>query len=238
MPLPTWIEMSALKIKTRHPMNPNNFVWVEKAMLLALRAWVVEGKEPPPSTVPMISEGSLTPPESLRFPNIPGVSPPKWLYRVLRLDYGPEFAAKGIIANEPPKVGKAFPLLVPQVDEDGNELAGLRMPAVSVPVATLTGWNLRHPDIGAPEQLSDMTGSFLPFPKTREQRERSGDPRLSLEERYCDRDEYLGKYTKAAIGLMEKGYLLEEDLTGIILFGEKLWDAAVQAGNVEKRKTD
>jgi hypothetical protein len=97
------------------------------------------------------------------------------------------------------------------VDKDGNELGGIRLPDIVVPLATHTGWNLRHPDMGAPEQTMRLTGSTIPFPVTRGERQALGDPRLSLEERYSSREEYLERVTQAAQALVAEGYLLDED---------------------------
>ena len=103
------------------------------------------------------------------------------------MDYGPQFVSAGIVSIEPPHVGKPFPMLVPQVDADGNESAGIRMPDVAVPLATFTGWNLRAPEIGAPQELFSMAGSYLPFARTAAERAKTGDPRLSIAERYATR---------------------------------------------------
>ena len=75
-------------------------------------------------------------------------------------------------------------MLVPQVDRDGNELAGIHLPEIAVPLATYTGWNLRDPSIGAPEQREAFEGSYLAFPRTAAERDKSGDPRKSIAERY------------------------------------------------------
>ena len=92
---------------------------------------------------------------------------------------------------QPPKVGPAFPVLVSQVDSDGNERDGVRLPEITVPLATYTGWNLRDPSIGAPDQRVAFEASYLPFPKTAGEREKTGDPRKSIAERYADREDYL-----------------------------------------------
>src|SRR4029077_17612435 len=106
---------------------------------------------------------------------------------------------------DPPKVGKPFRMLVPQVDRDGNETSGVRTPDLQVPLATYTGWNLRKPELGAPDELFNMVGSFIPFPKTKAERAEKGDPRLSIEERYASKQEYLDKIAAAARGLVTSG---------------------------------
>ena len=100
-----------------------------------------------------------------------------------RLDFGSNWR-EGILSLQPPKVGEAFPVLVPQVDADGNERDGVRLPEISVPLATYASWNLRDASIGAPDQRVSFEDSYLPFPKTAAEREERGDPRRSIEERY------------------------------------------------------
>ena len=178
-------------------------------------------------TFPLIGDGTLVPPDKLSFPRIPGLGafPPP--HQVHRVDYGPRFRSHGIVDLQPPRVGRAFPVLVPQVDGDGNELGGLRLPEIAVPLATYTTWNLRAPEIGAPHDMAGFVGAFLPLSLTRAERKASGDPRLSLEERYASCSEYLGRYTEAAIELVRQRYLLAEDLPEMIEHAEELWDHVV-----------
>ena len=128
------------------------------------------------------------------------------------------------MTREPPKVGSAFPTLVPQVDRDGNETSGIRMPEIQAPLATYTGWNLRSADIGAPDELFSMVGSFLPFAKTKSEREKNGDPRPSIEERYKSRSDYLAKAEAAARQLVTDGYLLEQDVPKLVERSGAEWD--------------
>ena len=109
-------------------------------------------------------------------------------------------------------VGEPYPNLVAAVNQDGNETSGILLPAISVPVATCTGWNLRHQDMGGTGQTLVNTGSTIPFAATRALREADDDPRPSLEERYATREDYLEQVTAAATALVAQGYLLEEDL--------------------------
>src|SRR5262249_38355947 len=118
------------------------------------------------------------------------------------------------------------PVMVPQVNSDGIDLAGVRMPEVAVPLATFTGWNQRDPKIGAPDHLLDFAGSYLPFAKTKADRDRIADPRLSIEERYSSREQYLGMITEAALKLVKGGYLLADDLPRIIERAEQHWEYA------------
>lgn len=209
---------------TQNLVNPNDYRWGMRALLAAMERWVAGGIEPPPSRYPRREAGELAPLEQVRFPKIPGVAFPARIHKAWRVDYGPEFLSAGIVSFEPPKMGKEFPVLLPQVDEDGNELAGIRLPEVAVPLATYTGWNLRAPELGAPEELYSMAGSFLPFPRTRAEREKSRDPRRSIEERYAGRDAYLAKVSAAARELARQGYLLEADVPKLVENCGRLWD--------------
>jgi hypothetical protein len=184
-----------------------------RAALVRLDRWVTAQEAPPPSQYPCLADGTAVPPEHTAaiFTGIPGVQFPAYLPRVVRLDFGPE-AEAGLATTLPPKMGQAYPHFVPAVDADGNEQSGIRLPDISVPLATYTGWNGRHPEMGAPDQLIGLMGATLPFAPARSEREASGDPRLSIEERYASKADYLERVTKAAQELVAAGYLLEEDL--------------------------
>jgi len=133
---------------------------------------------------------------------------------------------------DPPEVNGSFPLLVPQVDADGNEVAGLKMPEISVPLATYTGWNLFNAQSGPTNLLSSMQGSYILLPRTRADRERTKDPRPSIEERYQSREQYLGLVATAAKDLARRGYLLEEDVPTLLERAGRHWNLAVS--NSEK----
>jgi hypothetical protein len=113
---------------------------------------------------------------------------------------------------------------VPQVDADGNGIAGVRMPELAVPLATYTGWNLFNARSGPPTQLSSMQGSYLPLARTSAERKRTNDPRLSIEERYRDKDQYIGMANKAALELIDQRLLLAEDLPVILQNAGRHWD--------------
>jgi Alpha/beta hydrolase domain len=204
--------------------NPLDFRWAMRKLLVSMNRWITDGTEPPESRYPRIAEGTLVPADKLKFPKIPNVNLATTPHKAYRTDYGPDFLKKGIITQEPPKVGSAFPILVPQVDADGNELAGIRMPELAVPIATYTGWNLFNAQSGPTSVVSSMQGSFIPFSRTRADRERAQDPRLSIEERYQSRKQYLELVSKAAADLVEKGYLLKEDVPRILAQAETRWD--------------
>ena len=119
-------------------------------------------------------------------------------------------------------------MLVPQVDRDGNDLAGIRLPEIQVPLATYTGWNLRAPEIGGSQHLYALVGSFIPFARTKADRMQSGDPRLSIEERYSSKEEYLAKFEQAARSLAGQGYLLMSDVPPLVQRGSAEWDLVHQ----------
>ncbi|HUQ95917.1 MAG TPA: alpha/beta hydrolase domain-containing protein [Bryobacteraceae bacterium] len=196
------------------PLNPLMRRPVLRALLPAMDAWVVEGTPPPASRYPRISDGTLTAPARAGWPKIPGVSLPPPMLITYRLDFGPDWS-RGIVAFEPPRVGKPFVGLVPAVDQDGHDRAGIRLPAIQVPIATYAGWNYRAPSAGSPDQLSGEAGSFHPFARTRAGRA-AGDSRLSLEERYSSREQYLGKVASAARQLIADRFMLAQDLRGAI----------------------
>jgi hypothetical protein len=207
--------------------NPLDYRWVMRTLLLSMNRWIADGAEPPPSAYPRIDNGTLVAPEKLTFPKLPGVNIATTPHKAYRADYGKEFITKGIVSQEPPRMGTAFPILVPQVDADGNEVAGIRVPELVVPVATYTGWNLFNERSGPPDVVSSMQGSFIPLARTRADRDRVNDPRRAVEERYKSRDEYLALITKAATDLVAKGYLLNADVPRIVEQAGTRWDFVV-----------
>jgi hypothetical protein len=158
----------------------------------------------------------LVAPNRAGFPKIPGVRFSGLHNRQLFLDYGPRIN-RGRIDTHPPKQLRegAYTILVPKVDKDGNDLAGIRLPAVEIPVGTYTGWNLRPRGL-AENELSGLLGSFIPFAQSKAQRRKNRDTRLSLEERYQDRTDYAQKVSRAARILVERRYLLAEDAERMI----------------------
>jgi hypothetical protein len=159
------------------------------------------------------SDGTAVLPESTAevFSGIPGMRSPAHLPRAARNDFGPD-ANRGIVTTLPPLPGKPYPCFVPAIDRDGNDVAGIRLPDLTVPLATHAGWNLRHPQIGASGQLLNLIGASVAFASTKEEREARGDPRPSIAERYPSRDAYLEQVRQAAQQLVEDEYLLTEDL--------------------------
>jgi hypothetical protein len=186
-------------------VNPLNEVCIGlmvRPLMAALRRWVEEGIEPPPSRYPRLSDGTLAPIEVAlrRFPAIPGVATPKVFNELRLMDHN----------SIPPREGPHYPVFVPVVDDDGNAIGGILHPLIAAPLATFTGWNLRAPGYAAGE-LAGTLGSCFMLEKTRAARERSGDPRLSIEDRYGDWNGYVNALRDACDKLMREGYLLEED---------------------------
>jgi hypothetical protein len=179
--------------------------------------WVTGEEDPPPSRYPRLADGTAVAPEQTKdvFAAIPGVGVPAHPPQVIRLDFGPD-AARGVATTLPPVEGKPYPHFVPAVDRDGNEVSGIRLPDLTVPLATYTGWNLRHAQMGAPDKLMSLMGATIPFPATSEERAAKGDPRRSIEERYPSRARYLEQVRQEAQRLVDEGYLLAEDLELVV----------------------
>ncbi|MEP6963612.1 MAG: alpha/beta hydrolase domain-containing protein, partial [Acidobacteriota bacterium] len=198
-----------------------------RASMVSLNAWITNNTAPPASQFPRIAKGQLISWSKLNFPKIPEFAVVKTAYEPRKLDFGPQFAAKGIISMEPAKVVKAYPILVPGIDVDGNETSGVRLPELKFPLATYAGWNLRHPNVGSPEQQYPLIGSEIRFARTKADREKSGDPRMSIGERYSGKQEYLGKIEGAAKELAGQRFLLDRDVAGVVALAGRHWDQAM-----------
>jgi hypothetical protein len=141
--------------------------------------------------------------------------------RQLFLDYGPNILRGKMDLHPPmPIDGGAYTILVPKVDRDGNDVAGIRLPAVQVPIGTYTGWDLRPRGL-AEDELAGLLGSFVPFARTKSGRREKGDPRRSLQERYKNRGDYVKQFSRAARTLVEQRYLLPEDAERMISEAKK-----------------
>jgi len=200
----------------QQPDNPVDYWWAMRALLLAMHKWVKEGTRPPPSQYPRLKDGTLVAAASLAWPALPGVASPRSLTAGAR-------AANAWLPNGG-GAGAPLPLLVPQVDADGNDRAGIRLPDVAVPLATYTGWNFRKPEIGAPGELVSLAGSSIAFAPTRAAREAAHDPRRSIEERYPSKEAYLKEVEQAADALVKAGFLVVDDEPRILQRAEDTWD--------------
>jgi hypothetical protein len=187
---------------------------------MALHRWVSDGLEPPPSVYPKLADGTLVAAAAVRFPPIPRMPPPNALKAGgrIRNPQWPDGAGEGA----------ELPLLVPQVDADGNDLGGIRMPEVAVPLATATGWVFRPEAIGSPDELVPLKGAWIPFARTQAEREAAHDPRVAIEERYSSKEAYLAKVKEAAEALIAQRFLTEEDLPAQLQQAAQRWDWIVQ----------
>ena len=206
--------------------NPLDSSPVQRALFVALDQWVTQGVEPPPSRHPKLADGTLKPPlpqVEMGFPSIPGVTYTGLKTTRYLFNYGPNFQTTGIPTFNPPVFtapyqdnpanGPIYPSYIPKTDVDGNDIAGVRLPRVAVPLATYTGWALR-----SGEQANDgceSAGQFIPFAKTSAERRASGDPRLSAEERYGTLDHYNFLLSTATKKLLRDRFLLVDDMTAV-----------------------
>jgi hypothetical protein len=220
-------EKGAADLLGQQPESPLPIKYFWRAMIANMDAWVRSNTPPPASSYPKISDGTLVQLQDCKLPAIPNVNRPHEANAAYRLDFGPN-AAQGILSIQPPNVGRSFPVLVPQVDGDGNDLAGIHLPAIAVPLATYTSWNLRDPSIGAPDQRVSFEGSYLPFPKTKTERQKAGDPRKSIAERYTDQQDYMAHYTKVMDDLIKQRWILPEDRAALRDRGEQEWSEATK----------
>jgi hypothetical protein len=194
--------------------NPTPQANVMRALLRAAHQWAASGVRPPDSRHPRLRDQTLVPATALHFPVIPGLGDP-------RVIEGPGQMINGKFS--------ALPFLVPQVDADGNERAGIRVPEQLVPLATTTGWNFRAERIGNPTTIVALLGGYVPFARTRGEREARHDPRPSIDERYKGRDEYLQRIRTAANALVKERLILEEDVEDVVQRATKHWEYAMRA---------
>ena len=190
--------------------NPNDYRWAQRALLAALDHWTREGVAPPPSRHPQLSDGSLVAQRDIKFPSISAVQWPAHVPGGFRADLLGVFSV--------------LPFIVPQVDADGNDIGGIRLPEQAVPLGTYTDWAFRSEQTGAPDTLVAMAGSYIPFSKTRSDRDKNHDPRLSVEERYASRAAYVQRVEEAAKKLVQERYLLQEDVAAIVAAAGQHWD--------------
>ena len=194
--------------QVRNPLTP---VTVLRALTVAMDEWVSSDKAPPASRIPSAGKGTLISPlpqAGQGFPKLQGVAYNGRMHTGDLYDFGPDFE-KGILTTLPPKlVGTPYPNLVPKTDADGNDMAGIRIPDVAVPVATYTGWGLR----AGSEDGCDAAGQMIPFAKTKAEREMTNDPRPSLAERYPSHADYVTKVSAAANTLKSDRLMLDEDV--------------------------
>ena len=221
-------------IKGQLPFNSVDYAPLLRAALDNLDRWVTTGAEPPASRHPSLNDGTAVESHTLleRFAQLPNVRAPRHTTRAIRLDYGPE-SHLGRTTKLPADEGEEFPALVADLDESFNERGGIRLPDLTVPLATYTGWNLRDESIGNPGLFIGITGGLagwtLPLAATQAERKAAGDPRASIEERYASREEYLEQVTRAATDLVAERYLLEEDVAEVVELAGRKYDYWAEA---------
>jgi hypothetical protein len=210
----------------QQPSNPMVGNVILRALLVDLDQWATHGTSPPPNAVPRIADGTLAPalPQAtLGFPSVPGVEYNGIHHTGDLWNFGPRFD-EGILSVLPPELlGTPYKIYLPKTDVDGNDIAGVRLPDVSVPLATYTGWGLRAAHAGQPVPIvdgCDATGQRIPFAPTAASRKsggpNAGDPRLSVAERYSSSADYVSKITAAANALMARRLMLQADVDAYI----------------------
>jgi hypothetical protein len=221
--------------------NPLDSGPVQRALWEALDQWSTRGVVPPASSVPRLADGTLVPalPQAVQgFPKIPGVTYTGLKSTRYLLNYGPEYYKTGIATINPPVItppmfdnpanGPIYPTYVPKTDADGNDVAGVRLPDVTAPLATYTGWSLR-----AGAQANDGcegTGQMIGFPRTKAERIASGDPRPSIDERYASAEAYAAAARHAIDDLVTRRLMLQEDVQPYVERMRRAWQSATTSG--------
>ena len=201
--------------------NPNPEREIDRALYVALVDWVVKGTLPPASVYPRVTDGTLVPATSaaMGWPNIPKTPKPDGVVNsLLDYDFGPQYRyndSSGVITNVPPSVKRVIPTLVPKVDADGNDVAGVKSLLFRLPLGTYTGWNPIGSGILKGRERS-LAGGYIPFAKTRAERLASEDPRLSIEERYPSLQAYVAAATREAAALVADRLLLPDDAVRLL----------------------
>ena len=207
--------------------NPLDSAPVQRAMWTNLDEWSTHGIQPPDSEVPKLRDGTLVPPlpqSRVGFPHIPGVTYTGLKTTRYRFNYGPDFYRTFIPTINPPVItppiednpanGPIYPSYVPKTDSDGNDIAGIRLPELTVPLATYTGWGLRS-GVWANDGC-EATGQYIPFPATKAARVAASDPRPSVQERYSSYTDYRNKVIKAVDDLVRARFLICDDTQAMV----------------------
>jgi hypothetical protein len=214
----------------RYGFNAVEYTPLMRAALVNLDRWVSAGIEPPASAHPRLADGTAVSRQQVfnAFMSLPGQHIPDAdkILRIRQVDIGGR-AAEGI-GTYPVREGDLYPTFVSSVDDDLNEEAGIRLPDLTVPVGTHTGWNPRDPETGGENLIMPMQGMTHFFCRTHAEREAAGDPRPSLDERYASRDDYLARVRTASEQLVEQRYVLEEDVATILEDAAARYDEALR----------
>lgn len=204
--------------------NPADYRPLIRALLTALDEWVRSGKEPPPSAYPRLADKTLVGwrESESGWHALPGVRYPEVIQQPEQLDRGPNFYRSRRATIEPPISRGHYGVNIPAYGPDNNELGTLLLPAVATPIGTYTSWNLRSRSIGAANELLGLSGGYIPFLKTKAERETSGDPRPALQERYGTFAEYARQYRASIDSLVTQRYLLAEEVSPLMQAIERL----------------
>jgi len=203
------------------PGNPNPSLDSLRAAQAMLIAWVRDGTPPPPSRYPTLAAGDLVEANAaaIGFPSWPGApSPNGKLNAFVDYDMGEGFHyhdVSGAITRQPPAIRGTIPSRVPRVDADGNETAGVPSVQLQVPIGTYLGWNVQSAGFGKGGGCG-FFGGFIPFATTRTERMATGDPRLSLQERYGDHAGFVAKVRATVARQRSAGWLRAEDADKIV----------------------
>jgi Alpha/beta hydrolase domain len=208
------VDLQAAAGRCELPQNPNPMADTTRALTAALIDWVVNNTAPPSSSYPTLAQGLLVAPDATAatFQTIPGLHP-VGVNPVLVYDFGASFLANdmsGVISKQPPAVSRIIPTLVPRVNSDGNETAGVSSVLHQAPLGTYLGWNIQSAGFFK-AQICGFTGGYVPFAVTKAERVAAGDSRPSLEERYGTQDGYMCVVRRAAEQLVQSRFLLRED---------------------------
>jgi Alpha/beta hydrolase domain len=191
-----------------NPRNPHSATPALRALFVALEEWVTKGTAPPPSRVPRIADGTAVTAESIEMPALPGFATAPGANRIVPpVDW----------INPPGHVDNVYGARVCAVDANGNEVAGILLPPIAVPLGTHTGWNVYR---AQPGELADRDGSFIAFARIRQEREAAGDPRPSLEERYGTHEAYVAKVKAVTEVLVAERLLLAADAAAYVKAAE------------------
>lgn len=209
-----------------HCRNPLDHRPVLRALLSHLDAWVSLERAPPPSRFARLSDGTLVSTETYKsvFPDVAFMRTPQAPLTPPTLDYGPRFQDEGIATTVPPERTATYGTMVPATNEDGLDLAGIRLPDVIVPLGTYTGWNPQNAETGAPNRLSRWSGSFIPFARTVTERNATSDPRPAITERYISKDDYVTAFAEATLDLANEEMILGLDINPMIDRAGQLYD--------------
>jgi len=193
-----------------NPRNPHSATPALRALFAALEDWVARGVAPPPSRVPSVADGTAVLAKTVAMPKVPGFAVPP----------GDNPVLPAVDWVDPPEASPPAPYttFVSAVDSDGNEVAGIRLPQIAVPLGTFTGWNVYQ---AQPDELADRDGSFVAFAPTKAEREAAGDPRPSLQERYGTKAHYVEQLRQAAAALVAERLLLQDDADRLAAVAEE-----------------